>query len=440
MRSNKTYNYVGWVPCLNGQLVFDLVECGLVDKSSYPINIIHQEQNEEKITEYILLSSTVNWKDFGGKDIEGLWTIILFSERTLSDKNHLGCIYLISKATNAKEKLFSHLTSIQELNYALNTGKCKNFISQFSEIEKDINLIHTDNCFFCYKAEFKLEENGTVWIGAEDNQNNQDGIGKIIARQSYYYIKYAWHKHQHHNNRAETLTTIHSFNKNEFTYERKIAEALIGDLKRNLVKFKREVDPTSYSDIQKAKGIISYAKALVEIMKSKNFITESHYKREQKHLGYFEDSLNVSYSLIEKNISSYDHAFGYARTMILFLFAMITPALAVNRNIIKDYLISNVSADGDGDVPSYIKFIIDGYSSTANFIYSMIGMLVILSVVAILSYKHKNLWILFCKVKKSISNLISEKYPDKWTYNSSLIAWLLVVFSILFPLALVLMP
>lgn len=91
------YDYVGWVPCLNGVLAFDLVECGLNAKNN-SVEVVHYDNDSSKsLKEYILLNSTVDWKDFDNKEAEltGLWSVFVLSIRSLEKKKHEGNIYFV---------------------------------------------------------------------------------------------------------------------------------------------------------------------------------------------------------------------------------------------------------------------------------------------------------------------------------------------------------
>lgn len=135
---------------------------------------------------------------------------------------------------------------------------------------------------------------------------------------------------------------------------------LIGDLKRNLVKFKRGADHTSHREILKAKGIISYAKALVEIMKSRGLIDNNLYTKEINHLGYFKESLDIISSGIEKDISLHNQSVNDARALILFVFAMLTPALIINKEAINQLYNSST-------LPKYAQWIGNLYSNDNSF-------------------------------------------------------------------------
>ena len=351
-------NYVGWVPCLNGQLVFDLIECGLNDNRHRKIEIAHyaNDRNNNTTTEYILLHSTVNWKDFDDKEKKwnGLWSVVIVSRRSLESNEHQGHVYLMLKENNSK-KQNELLDFACKINYDLKT---KESVSDVPERLSTLEESMTEMCSAtkeCYKVKFKLEQDGIVWLDpSSEDQNNR----RIIARQAYYYIKYSWHKHQHHDSRSETLTTVHECNKNLNKDSKKhIALKIIGDLKRNLVKFKRETDTTSHREILKAKGIVSYAKALVEIMKYRGYIDNNLYQREINHLEYFGESLGIISSGIEKDMALYNQAVNHTRAFILFIFAMVTPALVINK--LKNNTMENS--------PDYIQWISKLYSNGESF-------------------------------------------------------------------------
>ena len=95
----ETSDYIGWVPCLNGQLVFDLVECGLKKKNHGSIEIIYRAKDSSgSIIEYILVHSTVDWKDFGGNEVDGLWSVVLISKRSLKSNYHEGVVCFMPKS------------------------------------------------------------------------------------------------------------------------------------------------------------------------------------------------------------------------------------------------------------------------------------------------------------------------------------------------------
>lgn len=262
-----------------------------------------------------------------------------------------------------------------------------------------------------------LEQDGVVWI-APSPINEDDR--KIIARQAYYYIKYSWHIHQHHDSRAETLTTVHKVHKASGD----TAEQLVGDLKRNLVRFKREIDHTSHRDILKAKGIITYAKALVEIMKSKGFIEDDIYNREINHLGYFQESLDISSSGIEKDMSLHSQAVNDARAIILFIFAMITPALIVNSAAIKEVYNSV-------NIPDYIKWISNLYSTNAHFA-SVIGLVSLFLFFSISINSHYgNFWIFWAGIKKSVIFIVKDRSPSSLLSNTNVLCAVLFVMGFL---------
>ena len=106
MQQNLIYDYVGWVPCLNGALAFDLVECGLNAKND-SVEIIHYDNGDnQKLQEYILLSSTVNWQDFDDSEVEtGLWSVFLLSVRALDSKEHEGRLYFVPNIKENEEQL-----------------------------------------------------------------------------------------------------------------------------------------------------------------------------------------------------------------------------------------------------------------------------------------------------------------------------------------------
>jgi len=420
MEQSRMFDYVGWVPCLNGELVFELVECGLNAKND-SVEIIHYDNDsDQNLKEYILLNSTVDWKDFDDKEIEliGLWSVYVISTRPLERNQHEGSIYFMPNSEESKEQRNEIVETVRDINYQLNIGKEINVEAQFLNLEKKLSKT-CSGISGCYRAEFILEQDGMVWV---DPSLSDEEDRKIIARQAYYYIKYSWHKHQHHDHRAETLTTIHKIHSAGGS---DIAERLVGDLKRNLVKFKREIDHTSHRDILKAKGIVTYAKALVEIMRSKRFVDDDFYNREINHLGYFQESLDISSAGIEKDMSLHNQAVNDARAFVLFVFAMITPALIVNNAGIKEaYRLS--------DIPSYIQWISSLYSTTVNFSLILGIISLFLFIFISINSHYGNFWIFWGGIKKSVAFIVKDSSAGVWFSSTNIMCFLLLVMSFLF--------
>lgn len=414
-------SYVGWVPCLTGQLVFNLVECGLQDKDRRKIEIIHYcIDKDEKLAEHILVHSAVNWKDFGDSNLNGLWSVVLLSKRNLENKYHEGAVYILHHAlTQSDTELNNAFEAAHAISYRLKTEEFVD-VKNFSEFKAEL-----DNACLnkqdCYKVNFNLEEDGIVWLDPFNQGLSENGC-KIIARQAYYYIKYTWHRHQHHDSRAETLTTVHmaasDIDKKEFP------KKLIEDLKRNLVVFKRGIDNSSHRKVLKAKGIVSYAKALVEIMKSRDFINMDFYKKELNHLKYFEESLDVISNGIEKDISMHNQAVNDARALVLFIFAIITPALVINRESISKIY-------GSYPTPSYIKLIGDLFSNGASFAYLISIISIFFTIYILLQTRFGNFLILMGCIKKAVATIVSDRRMDDIFSKSNLIAAGVVVMAVL---------
>ncbi len=418
--------YVGWVPCLNGQLVFDLVECGL--KNGDSINILHYAaaNNSKEITEYILLHSTVNWKDFdnGNEHLNGLWSVVLLSTRPFSENKHQGSLFFLPEEMPQENKEIQSwrdalqlwngaLEDIKTLNYQLNTEQSVDVPDQFITIEQNFERISL-KYLQCFKVDFTLEHDGLVWVTPTSGKSED-----VFSRQAYYYIKYAWHRHQHHDNRAETLTTVHEVKEEgaENAKYNAIANSLIGDLKRNLVRFKRQMDITSHRNILKAKGIVTYTKALVEILKTRGYIDDVWYEQEINHLHYFQESLEVSYSGIEKDMLLHNQAVNDARAFILFLFSIITPALLVNRSA--------------NPPPDYIQWISNWYLNGMNFSLLVTGIIIMLFVFISVNSHFGNFWIMWQGFKKSVAFIVKDREPKHILSNSNVLSFVISIFILI---------
>jgi hypothetical protein len=411
--------YVGWVPCLTGQLVFGLVECGLQDSNYSTIQIKHICRDlSGSLVEYVLVHSTVDWKDFGDKDLKGLWSVVLLSKRNLDSKCHEGAVYLMLQGD---KELNDVLEVAHKIKYKLQSRE-KVDIKSFSEFQQKIDSLCPNKKHF-YKVDFNLEEDGVVWLSPFDRGYSKNDC-RIIARQAYYYIKYAWHRHQHHNSRAETLTTVHIVRSNSRSSNEKVAKKLIEDLKRNLVTFKRRIDDSSHREVLRAKGIVSYTKALIEIMNSRSFIDSKYYEKELNHLSYFDESLDVISGGIEKNISMHNQAVNDARALILFVFAIITPALVVNRDKI-------ISSYESYPIPNYVNWLGGLYSNGTAFLLFICTVGIFFTTYILLQTRYGNFLILMGCIKKAVAYIVADKGDNGILSKSNILSVVMVVLALI---------
>lgn len=412
--NKKQISYVGWVPCLNGKLVFDLVECGLKVDDNPVIEIVHYDKKGNDLVEYVLIHSTVNWKDFGGDDLDGVWSVLLLSERSNQGDSHVGTICFIPKKD--EDSIGLEIIKIaSEINLNLNSEETGNVVDLFTNLKKEMDSAGQTQKY-CYLANFNLDDDGLAWVQPETSQDEG-----IIARQAYYYIKYAWHKHRHHDSRAETLTTVHEIPQrfdsqvHPYSKNRYIATQLIDDLKKNLVRFKRGIDDTSHGEVLKAKGIVSYTKSLVEILKTKRFIDRSLYRKEINHLRYFQESLDIISTGIEKNISLHNQAFSDAKAFILFVFAMIMPVVIINKD--KD------------NQPEFVAWIFSLFSSNTSYFSFLALMIVFLWVYVGFQIRFGNFWIFQSILKKSVAYIVKDRAPNQLLSNTNVMTTMILLFS-----------
>lgn len=412
--SNETKKYVGWVPCLNGELVFDLVECGLKAKDSEEISVIYYGKNASgQLIEYVLLYSVVDWKDFGDETDKGLWSVVLISERNIKSDVHEGMVFIKAYSKKTEESWQSTLEGIRVLNAQSKKKDVPELKEGIDQVREKLKQVSANDDSY-YQANFELEQNGLVHLSYQNKGNSSDYLdGKLITRQSYYYIKYSWHRHQHHDSRSETLTTCHEFTSDSENEE--IGRRLIGDLKRNLVRFKRSVDHSSHREVLKATGIVSYTKALVEILKTKKYIENCVYEKEIKHLGYFQESLETISAAIEKDIAMHNRAVNDARAIVLFVFALITPALVINRDAIANNF-------NNRDIPLYIKFICQLYSNQISFVIFIVFVFLTLIVLISMQTRYGNSWIFWRCFTKPIGYMLKDETPNTSMSKTQLIS------------------
>jgi len=329
--SEKEYTYIGWVPCISGNLIFEYASCGLSNRLNYfkKVAINNVEENEEKIpVGYIFISSVVDWKDKGPGNLKGNYYVVLTGtyKTGIIGNNLSGKIYILP-----------FRKAVHQWLEIINTAKKTKIRAQHhKEIQNDYEtLIHaiekTNDIEFNY-IEYELLPSGIAFLSNPISKRDLSLIEqKTISRQSFYYLKYAIHKHQHHSTSDDALTTIHEITENE---ERN-ALNLINDLRKSLVCLKRDLRSTRYKWLAHTRGITSYAKSLIEVCYKHKFFKVEVYNREKSYFENLADSLEITAS---SNISAAQNKLAisnHIRSTILFFIAIVGPIILVYRENIR---------------------------------------------------------------------------------------------------------
>ncbi|WP_131382119.1 hypothetical protein [Idiomarina baltica] len=293
------HKYIGWIPCVNGNLDFGLMKVGIkggfTDKKISDERIIELNHSASGVSSkhdrLIVLQSRVNWRDTDEHE-ESLGAFRVFVTAKVSVSDHMDCrslsgnILLYPKEAEPADKNEVHDVSVHQISHELTKS---NISSEFDKLDSQINDprsitgLHSD----CFKASFKFNVTPTGLIRIEQNEGGDeldDESLYLLARQAFYYLKYSIHSHRHHVDEQDSLTTI--------TLETSgCGLRLLGQLKRELTSLSRtqRIDNRLHES-NNAKGIIGYAKSLVIALYRENLIDESERDREQKYLENVETS------------------------------------------------------------------------------------------------------------------------------------------------------
>lgn len=325
--------YIGWIPCISGKLYFEFSECELGNNYQFAsVNHFDEYIDHKNYVHYVVISSKVNWKDHDHnpyekkpEDIEskhysGKWIVSLLGKVDPTTDTLEGAIYMM--LSGVEENFTTWLIKNMRELHKLALEK-ESIGEKYNKLMEELNKFSHPNY---HKVTFKLDKLGFVLLEYKSSNNdpipNADSRTKrTICRQCYYYIKYSFHKHVHHEDTAESLTTIHNFDP-----DTKIrSDLLLSDLRKSLVQLKRNFSTGELRNLESARGITSYALSLIESCYRKKYIDDKSYSHEK---GYFENiksSLSAKSDEIEKSILRSTQASNNARSLILFLFAIVAP-------------------------------------------------------------------------------------------------------------------
>lgn len=334
------YDYIGWVPCVSGRLFFDFTYPGLGQPQCH-INHIESYNGDILYHRYITLASIVDWKDSKDKNLYGEYKVILTGHKTSDDINLQGSIYIFPEylENNKIEEIGGLIRDMRS-----NAESSSDIKSDYNNLISKLNKIE-DNSF--YRVDYIVESPGFTKLKyCSNNKKFSDEHQYTIARQAYYFIKYALHRHRHHHDKAESLTTIHPIHKDK----NKIGIELLNDLRKSLVQLKRDFKPYSCQNIYQTSGIASYAISLAESCYKEEYLDKKEYKSEKSYFNNVKASLEVLSSAVEKDIAKRTMISGNARSIILFMLSIIMPLILIYSDVIKakvdeDSLIAKVLAE-----------------------------------------------------------------------------------------------
>ncbi|MCF6282218.1 MAG: hypothetical protein L3J28_08405 [Candidatus Polarisedimenticolaceae bacterium] len=320
------YSHIGWVPCISGSLRFELTTCVLGTGSiKCDLNYLEKNPTNQEYSRQVLISSVVDWKDEGPEEKDGIYRVLLHSSFPADSKCINGMIYIIpeSLAEHSWSDIDTHIKGINQL-----AEDKEDILEAVSSLTKALaNYKHKR----LYKIQFCLNESGFSFLKFDTDTQHTNKTKDTAIRQAYYYIKYSWHKHRHHNDTAESLTTTHRI-RDDGTID---GSLLITDLKKSLVILKRDFHPSDYKSLYHAKGMAAYAKSLISSCYKNEFINEI---TKAEHDGYLDNiscSLNVLAETVQREIDTRTLVSNNFRSILLFILAFVAPLTIIFREEIR---------------------------------------------------------------------------------------------------------
>ena len=346
----KEYSYLGWIPCLCGRLFFDMTACGLHGKKVFAaVNHVEASRNGD-IRRRILVASDVDWKDFDednhlldAKEWEGTYHVALLVDCGLDDRKISGKVHLLPEHIAGAHGGWGNITSnVQEIHRLV--AAREDIGALFEKVKRELEECdHHQH----QVVRFTMDDAGFVALEPERETNPDDDESRFIfTRQCYYYIKYTFHRHQHHDASVDSLTTIHPVP----VEDHDIGILLLEDLKHSLVELKRVTRDADYDGLVHTKGIVSYAKSLAVVSDSRGFLPPGRVDQELMLLGNLDTSLQVKVEAFNNGVQAAREKESRFHSVILLLFAMIAPVTLV----FKDQIIHRLTGNDGSSVATPI--------------------------------------------------------------------------------------
>lgn len=414
------FDYVAWVPCLTGRLFLSHTNCGLGTR-----NILAQVNHIDvsltgDIERYLLLSSEVDWQDTPGEE-EGRFTVILAATSPATSLCLRGYLLLIpTEAINKYENWESMSDKIRKIDKMARTG---------GEIGDDFRELYNSLLSFSgdeiHKVYFTLGVDGLAYLSyiPESAHQLDDVHAEVSVRQAFYYLKYSIHKHQHHHSSDDSLTTVHPIQDDS-----EIGPTLIEDLKRALVTLKRNYENIDHSDLSDAQGVTAYALSLAETLKSRGMLTQQEYEREVSYFNNIRHSLDASAQRLEREIERNVAASGYARSIILFVLAILGPLAVLYKDAIIKQDTYYGTSDGAGTgLQLTIKALAHIFSSDTTFSFFVLNLVALYWLYNVVHSRYGTFALAFRRLRYIIEGIVKDPQKGAILYTSSFIIGALLI-------------
>lgn len=372
------FEYIGWIPCLAGELLYGRTQPGL---GEYDIVVVNFENfsapdSTEKIR-FIAVSSVYDWKDSGDPDESGVFRVVALATTRPGDTTLLqGSLYFISYISRQtmtgaenlpslcphEERLLSLLRKLAldapqiEASFPrrdiVDTYKDREALqAYFSQNEPQTIASQIDSIRnkHVHKVSFTLDNFGFCrlnYIGLKDPLSNQYALPTLpenspirelrlerhhftLCRQAFYFLKFLFHKHAHHDHGNDSLATIHRFQGQGHS----MARALLHDLKSALVDVKR-ADRHYNSGFA---GIAIYGKSLVTSCYKSGFFDDCEdpqreYQVQHDYFDHQSQSIRLLHERYKPTRERRRQRLATTQQLLAVVFLFVTPLILMGRN------------------------------------------------------------------------------------------------------------
>ncbi|WP_304637695.1 MULTISPECIES: hypothetical protein [Pseudoalteromonas] len=420
-KTESSYKFVGWIPCISGHLDFGLLNVGLQggftnskrkDPNSFCPNFAKVGFKDSHARRSVI-QSWVDWKD--RIDSDGDYRVCVISEANSSEdlnKREMygtAVVYRKKYETAQGEYNCTLLDALHDLN-ATYEQKARNCTpSEWSSIQKELNqlweiavgLVPTSSTpspsqqLFgeseevmpdVYRVDFRIKADGLTYLsfvnlhGQSIEKNSEiirltDEDRFIICRQIFYYLKYSLHVHKHHEHQADALTSIVPNNP-------QAGLKLVGQVKRELSAIKRiQLFHKRLHHTSEAIGIIGYLNSLLVALKDKGFLDDEDYEKELVRSCSLEKSFSGQSARIEDSFKKRSHISSTAKQTTMMMMSYVSLCLIAFINLFKSHTSTAVESPllnqlGQGQLnfvllPITMLISIAGFYFTLTFYYKL---------------------------------------------------------------------
>ena len=266
--------FLSWIPCVTGHLGFDRFDVAMGETELPPKNKI-VAMPDGSLSGHLRLASKHDWTDFERTDSDGVFYSLLTGVYTVNGDVLRGQVLFVPfdrKSDWDAIKVIANAAFIEN-----STGlQC---LRGCEKIEVESKNLIANPQIGAWVAEFTLKTTGLIELSILGKTDPDESL--TAAQWSYYYVKYAFHKHQHHLHGVDSLVTAYPCND-------KAGKLILADLKLAVTDIKRHSEATpgvrlskrEGKDLQRAAGIAAYAKSLVEVLRLDAHIDEATAKSE----------------------------------------------------------------------------------------------------------------------------------------------------------------